>query len=153
MENKLREIREAKKMSQEEVANALHVSRQSISKWENGRSNPDLDNMVALSRIYEVSLDELVHGVSENQEPGMSKADKDRYDVMKVLFYLTVLLISTSISFIGIGVSLTLLIRTGKKGYPIIFYGCCILCLLISIFNLFVVLNGFFFNFGTVTIQ
>ena len=153
MENKLREIREAKKMSQEEVANALHVSRQSISKWENGRSNPDLDNMVALSMIYGVSLDELVHGVSVHQDPGQSKKDKDRYDVMKILFYLTVLLASTFISFIGIGVSLTLLIRMRKKGYPMIFYGCCILCLLISIFNLFVVLNGYFFNFGTVTIR
>ena len=48
MENHLKSIREAKKMSQEEVAKALHISRQSISKWENNRGNPDLENLVAL---------------------------------------------------------------------------------------------------------
>lgn len=60
--------------------------------------------MVALSTIYGVSLDELVHGVLENQDPSQSKKDKDRYDVMKIFFYLTVLLASTFISCMGIGV-------------------------------------------------
>lgn len=153
MVNRLREIREKNKMTQEDVANALLVSRQSVSKWENGRSNPDLENLVALSNLYGVSIDELVNSETKNQDPGHNMKNKGRYDVVKLLFYMTVLLASTYISFIGIGVSLTLLIRMRKKGYPIIFYVCGILCLLISIFNLFVVLNGYFFNLGSVTIQ
>ena len=153
MVNRLREIREKNKMTQEDVANALLVSRQSVSKWENGRSNPDLENLVALSNLFGVSIDELVNSETKNQDPGHNMKNKGRYDVVKLLFYMTVLLASTYISFIGIGVSLTLLIRMRKKGYPIIFYVCGILCLLISIFNLFVVLNGYFFNLGSVTIQ
>ena len=153
MVNRLREIREKNKMTQEDVANALLVSRQSVSKWENGRSNPDLENLVALSNLYGVSIDELVNSETKNQDPGHNMKNKGRYDVVKLLFYMTVLLASTYISFIGIGVSLTLLIRMRKKGYPIIFYVCGILCLLISIFNLFVVLKGYFFNLGSVTIQ
>ncbi|MCP9613947.1 helix-turn-helix transcriptional regulator [Levilactobacillus brevis] len=43
----------------------LHVTRQSISKWENGRGYPDLDNLVRLSDIYQLSIDELIR---ENTE-------------------------------------------------------------------------------------
>ncbi|AWP47414.1 hypothetical protein CCS05_11030 [Levilactobacillus brevis] len=47
-------------LSQNEVATILHVTRQSISKWENGRGYPDLDNLVRLSDIYQLSIDELI---------------------------------------------------------------------------------------------
>ena len=153
MENHLKSIREAKKMSQEEVAKALHISRQSISKWENNRGNPDLENLVALSKLYGVSVDELINGLSDTPNPNQIKEQKNSYDIIKMLLYIAILFASTFISFIGIAVSLTLLIRTRKQGYPIIFYGGCLLCLLISIFNVFVVLNGYLFNFGTVTIR
>lgn len=153
MENHLKSIREAKKMSQEEVAKALHISRQSISKWENNRGNPELENLVALSKLYGVSVDELINGLSDTPNPNQIKEQKNSYDIIKMLLYLAILFASTFISFIGVAVSLTLLIRTRKQGYPIIFYGGCLLCLLISIFNVFVVLNGYLFNFGTVTIR
>ena len=52
-------------MSQNEVATILHVTRQSISKWENGRGYPDLDNLVRLSDIYQLSIDKLIR---ENTE-------------------------------------------------------------------------------------
>lgn len=52
-------------MSQNKVATILHVTRQSISKWENGRGYPDLDNLVRLSDIYQLSIDELIRENSE----------------------------------------------------------------------------------------
>jgi len=52
-------------LSQNEVATILHVTRQSISKWENGRGYPDLDNLVRLSDIYQLSIDELIRENSE----------------------------------------------------------------------------------------
>lgn len=52
-------------MSQNEVATILHVTRQSISKWENGRGYPDLDNLVRLSDIYQLSIDDLIRENSE----------------------------------------------------------------------------------------
>lgn len=53
-------LRTAKNLSQEELAERLDVSRQSVSKWENDASVPDLDKLVKLSEIFEVTLDELV---------------------------------------------------------------------------------------------
>ncbi|MGO1970602.1 MAG: helix-turn-helix domain-containing protein [Levilactobacillus brevis] len=61
----LKEARINQGLSQNEVATILHVTRQSISKWENGRGYPDLDNLVRLSDIYQLSIDELIRENSE----------------------------------------------------------------------------------------
>lgn len=55
-------LRTEKNLSQGDLAERLEVSRQSISKWENNNAIPDLEKMIALSEIFEVSLDELVKG-------------------------------------------------------------------------------------------
>jgi transcriptional regulator with XRE-family HTH domain len=58
--NKLYELRKKRGYSQEELANRLNVSRQTVSKWEVGESTPDMEKLVAISDLFEVSLDELV---------------------------------------------------------------------------------------------
>lgn len=58
--NKLYDLRKKKGLSQEELASRLNVSRQTVSKWEVGESAPDMENLVALSELFGVSLDELV---------------------------------------------------------------------------------------------
>lgn len=58
--NKLYDLRKQKGFSQEELANRLNVSRQTVSKWEVGDSTPDLEKLVAISELFEISLDELV---------------------------------------------------------------------------------------------
>ena len=55
-------LRAEKHLSQGDLAEALGVSRQSVSKWETDSSVPDLDKLVKLSRVFGVSLDELVMG-------------------------------------------------------------------------------------------
>lgn len=57
---KLKSSRVKKKYSQNDVAEQLHISRQSISKWENDMSYPDLNNLVKLSTYYQVSIDHLL---------------------------------------------------------------------------------------------
>ncbi len=54
--------RERNGMSQEKLAEKIYVSRQSISNWENERSYPDIHNILQLSVLFNVSLDELVKG-------------------------------------------------------------------------------------------
>lgn len=60
--NRLYNLRKQKGLSQEELANRLNVSRQTISKWEIGDSTPDMEKLAAISELFEVSLDELVLG-------------------------------------------------------------------------------------------
>lgn len=52
--------RSEKKWTQEELARKLRISRQTISKWELGKSYPDIENLIYLSKLFKISLDELV---------------------------------------------------------------------------------------------
>lgn len=78
--NKLYELRKQKGFSQEELANRLNVSRQTVSKWEVGESAPDMEKLVAISDLFEVSLDELVM----DKKPGKAEPS---VQVVKSEFY------------------------------------------------------------------
>ena len=57
----LKQIRKAKKMSQEELAERVNVSRQAVSKWENSESYPEMNNILELCKIFNCKLNDLVH--------------------------------------------------------------------------------------------
>lgn len=59
LSKKIYELRKANGMSQEQLAEKINVSRQSISKWESGESLPDIERLPDLSRIFHVSIDDL----------------------------------------------------------------------------------------------
>lgn len=62
-------LRNERNMSQGDLADALEVSRQSISKWETHGSVPDLDKLVKLSELFDISLDELIAGKEKAGKP------------------------------------------------------------------------------------
>lgn len=59
---KLFELRKEKNLSQEEVADKLNVTRQTISKWETNQSTPDFDKIVPLCELFEITTEELLTG-------------------------------------------------------------------------------------------
>ena len=61
-------LRKEAGMTQSELSEALHVSRQSISKWEMGTAMPDMVNIIAISKIFLVSIDYLIHDDIEVRE-------------------------------------------------------------------------------------
>ncbi len=75
--NKIYEMRIAKKLSQSELADLLDVSRQSVSKWETNAAVPELDKLVKLCDVFEITLDEMLgrhaqeNPVSQKEENGM----------------------------------------------------------------------------------
>ena len=62
----LKENRVRCQMTQEFVAETLGVSRQSVSKWENGTSDPNTSNLIALAKLYGISAEELLKNVENN---------------------------------------------------------------------------------------
>ena len=58
----LQKLREEKKMSREELAGEMNVSRQAVYKWENNKGYPDIENLIKLSELCNVTLDELIKG-------------------------------------------------------------------------------------------
>ncbi|MDR3292872.1 MAG: helix-turn-helix domain-containing protein [Clostridiales bacterium] len=76
--SKLYDLRRKHGMSQEDLADELGVSRQAVSKWERAESSPDTDNLIALAKLYRVSLDELVDMDSENEKSGKGDGAQKR---------------------------------------------------------------------------
>ena len=74
LNEKLQELRKQKGLTQEELADALYVSRTAISKWESGRGVPSIDSLKAISKYFSVSIDsllsseELLHLAGEDLE-------------------------------------------------------------------------------------
>ena len=56
----LKELRTSKNMTQEFVAESLGVSRQAVSKWENGTSEPSTSNLIAIAKLYDTAPEELL---------------------------------------------------------------------------------------------
>ena len=70
-------LRKRHNMTQEQVANRLAVSRQAVAKWEAGETCPDLSNCVALARLYDVALDDLVN--YSERESGLPLPPKGKH--------------------------------------------------------------------------
>lgn len=84
MKERLQTLRKKSGLSQEKLAEILHVTRQAVSKWENGQSSPDLDNLAAMCELYHVSADYILFG----REPEAEKtvlSQKSRLPVFCVL--------------------------------------------------------------------
>lgn len=91
--NQLYELRKNKKLSQEEVAEKLNVTRQTISKWETNQSMPDLDKVVPLCNLYGITTDELLKGTVEKPTNSiipisdMNKKEKAKAVSISVFLY------------------------------------------------------------------
>jgi len=71
-QDRLYQLRKSAGISQEELADVIGVSRQAVQKWESGASRPDMDNLIAISRYFHVTLDYLIAGV---EAPETSRPD------------------------------------------------------------------------------
>ena len=63
LSDNLRALRKQKGYSQEQLAERLNVSRQAVSKWENGASDPSTSNLLALAKLYGISAEDLLKEV------------------------------------------------------------------------------------------
>lgn len=93
-------LRKQSGKSQEEIADQLGISRQALSKWENGESFPTTENLIALAKVYDVSMDELVgNAVEEKRDILVQKTKRNSSNIYMIaapmatiLFFLTLAL-------------------------------------------------------------
>lgn len=67
--HQLLKLRTEKQLSQTELATRLFVSRQAVSKWENGDAEPSIDKLILLAKVFNVSLDRLILGTNDFNQP------------------------------------------------------------------------------------
>ena len=105
IEMKLKDARIQAGLTQEQVAEKIMVSRQTISNWENGKSLPDIVIIMNLSNLYQISIDELLKGDKRMKE----KIEKDA-NVAKVRGRV---LVTTAVIALGFGIIYSISIFTG----------------------------------------
>lgn len=84
------------KLSQEELADRIYVSRQTISNWENDKSYPDINSLVLLSEVFKVSLDKLIKGDVDVMKDVIQKEEVDKMNHYGKIY--TIMLIVTVVS-------------------------------------------------------
>ena len=130
LNTKLKEARSHAGLTQEEVAEAIQVSRQTISNWETGKFYPDILSVIKLSDLYAISLDELLKGdkkMIEHLEESIDVVSSNRRLIAAVIVNVALMiilvtfngLISNNRLLIGISAVIGIL-STGVLFYQII---------------------------------
>lgn len=94
----IKKYRIENELSQEELANKIYVTRQSISNWENDKTYPDVNSLVLLSEIFQVSIDELIKGDLNKMKETIKKEEILKFNQYGLIF--SVLLIVSIVSIL-----------------------------------------------------
>lgn len=152
--DKLMDLRKKKGWSQEELGEKLDVSRQTVSKWELGQTTPEMNKLVEIANLFEISLDEILNtnqaGTNQRNENFYNYGHRYEYKSKRKLFGLPLIHINVgrgihkAKGIIAIGTIATGLISIGVLSIGVISIGAFCLGLLLSI--------GAFSGFGLVSI-
>lgn len=104
--NKIKEYRLVLKLTQDDLAEKMYVSRQTISNWENDKSYPDIHSLILFSELVGVSLDQLVKGDIETMERNMSETEAKKLKKYRLVFGILIVLL--------IGLAIPLYLRLGR---------------------------------------
>lgn len=105
----IKRLRNAKGLSQEQLAAELHISRQAVSHWENDRTQPDIDMLEKLSEVFDAPIEEIIYGERRQTtlEPDKKKPINTAAIILAVLGSL---FIATGLTFVFV---------TGWRNFPI----------------------------------
>ena len=92
--DRIQQLRKQNGLSQEQLAEQLHVSRQAVSKWESAQTQPDLDKILAMSELFQVTTDYLLKGTQPERTAGQHR---DLVLVSRVLYFVTLFFLAIGI--------------------------------------------------------
>lgn len=164
---RLKKIREEKGFSQAEVAQYINISRQAISNWENGKSLPDIDNIILLSELYGITVDELLIENSNKKDKTIKNSEKKESEsnnisntevfdkkLLEIIGLSILLFLSAQFPFIGVVVVLVIAIgmKYTKRNYKLV-YCLCVVCLFLSLYTTYIMVDHLFFDMGTYNVN
>ena len=115
---KLMNLRKSKGMSQEELAEKLNVTRQSVSKWELDQTTPDMNKLIEMAKLFEISLDELVNDIETSNPENTYKESAVEKNNKKISINILIIGIIIGCILCGIGwVRQRDAIKTNEKRY------------------------------------
>nr|WP_325185925.1 helix-turn-helix transcriptional regulator [uncultured Oscillibacter sp.] len=128
-------IRAQAGVTQEQLAEQLEVSRQSVSKWESGQSFPEMDTLLRICELYDVNLDTLLRGSVEESRVG----DTAKYDAFMTRFARR---LAASVSAIIAGIALMLILRAYDPSDPVEMLSGALFMLIIAVCVVVIVASG-----------
>lgn len=152
---RLKELRTKNNYSQTYVAEYLNISRQAISRWENGNATPDLDNLILLAKLYNTSVDDLLGIQNENilSEETVTSTKNTLASSFEILGLSIILVLSMLFPFAPIAISalIALWMKMNKRNYPFV-YVLCAICLIVGTYNTYTFFMHIIPNNGVATI-
>ena len=115
----IKQLRHEKSLSQEKLAEMVYVSRQTISNWENDKSYPDINSLVLLSQVLDVTIDQLIKEDIEMMEEQINQDDIRKFGYLSNIFAVMMLIIIITpiplvhyLSYLGLGIWLLIFAAT-----------------------------------------
>lgn len=103
---RIKYYRNEKSFTQDKLAERVFVSRQTISNWENGKSYPDINSIILLSEVLEVSIDNLIKGDVDQMKVEINSEEVKKMKfysrMMTILFLISVVSLFPLLKFIGL---------------------------------------------------
>lgn len=90
---KIKQYREQINLSQEDLANKIYVSRQTISNWENNKSYPDINSIKLLSNVFGVTIDEFIESDLTEMKKIISEYDLKKYNKLSIIYSIEFLIL------------------------------------------------------------
>lgn len=131
----IKKYRKVFQITQDDLAEKIFVSRQTISNWENDKSYPDIHSLILLCQVFQISIDELIQGDIEIMEKEILKEDVQKFNTLSKIYaillfasvsllvplwvYLKVVGIMIWIVFYGVAMYYANRIEKQKKQYDI----------------------------------
>ena len=94
--NQIKKYRESLKLSQEDLADKIFVTRQTISNWETNKNYPDIKSISLLCNLFDVSLDQFIEGDIEEMKKIISEKEMSDYNRISVLFLIEMIIVLVS---------------------------------------------------------
>ena len=104
--NHIKHYRNEKGLSQEELAERVYVTRQTISNWENNKNYPDINSIVLLSEVFEISIDNLIKGDLEEMKKEINSEEVKKLNfyswMVAIIFLIAIISLIPMLKFIGL---------------------------------------------------
>lgn len=90
--SKIREVRKKENLTQEEFAEKIFVSRNAVAKWETNRGYPDIQNLITISDVFEISLDELIKKDKNVKNKIIAESSSKKWHLLVIIYLITIIL-------------------------------------------------------------
>lgn len=89
---KIKKIRDNERLTQEQFAEKIYVSRNAVAKWETNRGYPDIQNLITISEVFDVSLDELVKEDDNVKSKIISESSSKKWHFLVIMYLIAIII-------------------------------------------------------------